>query len=121
MADRHRSVDHLLPLSQTVLHLLLALADGPRHGYALMQDVRALSSDKVRLWPARLYGALREMEKLGFIAETDRRPPEEEDDQRRRYFELTALGRRVLAAEVARLEGLIGHALASRSLRRGRA
>jgi DNA-binding PadR family transcriptional regulator len=55
MADRLRSVDHLLPLKPKILHILLALADGPRHGYAIMQEVAARTEGQVRLWPAAMY------------------------------------------------------------------
>jgi DNA-binding PadR family transcriptional regulator len=116
MPDRPRSVDHLLPLKPKVLHILLALADGPRHGYGVMQEVADRSDGQVRLWPAALYGALRELEDLDWIAEEDRRPSE--DDERRRYFALTPLGKRVLSAEVRRLEAIVNQARASRALRK---
>jgi DNA-binding PadR family transcriptional regulator len=120
MPDRPRSVDHLLPLKPKVLHILLALADGPRHGYSIMQEVTARSDGRVRLWPAGLYGALRELEDQDWILETDKRPSD--DDERRRYFALTPLGKRVLGAEVRRLESIVDHARASRALRQaGRA
>ena len=120
MSDRPRNVDHLLPLKPKVLHILLALADGPRHGYSIMQEVAARSDGQVRVWPAGLYGALRELEDLDLIAESAQRP--EQDDERRRYFALTALGTRVLSGEVQRLEAIVDHARASRALRKaGRA
>jgi DNA-binding PadR family transcriptional regulator len=106
MPDRPRSVDRLLPLKPKVLHILLALADGPRHGYSIMQ---------VRVWPAAMYGTLRELEDLDLIAESEKRPSD--DDERRRYFGLTPLGKRVLGAEVRRLEAIVEHARASRALR----
>jgi DNA-binding PadR family transcriptional regulator len=116
MADRPRSVDHLLPLKPKVLHILLALADGPRHGYNIMQEVAARSDGQVRLWPAALYGALRELERLDLIVESEKRP--NNDDERRRYFALTPLGKRVLSGEVRRLEAIVGQARASRALRK---
>lgn len=119
MTDRPRSVDHLLPLKPKVLHLLLALADGPRHGYSIMQEVAERTDGQVRLWPAALYGLLRELEKSDFIIESTRRPSEDEDDERRRYYELTSQGRRMLDAEVRRLEAIVTHARASRALRKG--
>jgi DNA-binding PadR family transcriptional regulator len=120
MNDRPRNLDRLLPLKPKVLHILLALADGPRHGYSIMQEVAARSEGQVRLWPAGLYGALRELEDDDLIAEPDKRPSD--DDERRRYFELTPLGKRVLTAEVRRLEVIVDHARSSRALRRaGRA
>ena len=117
MPDRPRSLDHLLPLKPKVLHILLALADGPSHGYSIMQEVAARTDGQVRVWPAAMYGALRELEELRWIAESDKRPSE--DDERRRYFVLTPLGKRVLSAEVRRLEAIVDHARASRALRPG--
>ena len=120
MSDRPRTVDHLLPLKPKVLHILLSLADGPRHGYSIMQEVASRSDGQVRIWPAGLYGALRELQELDWIVESDKRPAD--DDERRRYFALTPLGTRVLSAEVARLEAIVDLARASRALRReGRA
>ena len=66
MPDKVRSVDRLLPLKPKVLHILLAVADGPRHGYSIMQEVLERTDGQVRLWPAALYGLLRELEKAGF-------------------------------------------------------
>ena len=120
MSDRPRGVEHLLPLKPKVLHILLALAEGPRHGYSIMQEVAARTEGQVRLWPAAMYGALRELEDLDWIAESADRPSD--DDPRRRYFALTPTGTRVLSAEVRRLEAIVDHARASRALRRpGRA
>lgn len=118
MTDKSRGVEALLPLKPKVLHVLLAVADGPRHGYSVMQEVAARTDGQVRLWPAALYGLLRELEKLDWIVESDKRPAADEDDERRRYYALTALGRRVLDAEVRRLEAIVLHARASRALRK---
>lgn len=116
MSDRTRGVEHLLPLKPKVLHVLLALADGPRHGYSIMQEVAARTGGQVRLWPAALYGALRELEERDWIVESATRPTD--DDERRRYFALTPLGARVLGAEVRRLEAIVDLARASVALRR---
>lgn len=121
MADRPRSVEHLLPLKPKVLHVLLAVADGPRHGYSIMQEVAERTEGQVRLWPAALYGLLRELDKEALIAEAGTRPAADQDDERRRYFALTPLGKRVLDAEVRRLEAIVNHARASRALRKARA
>ena len=118
MSDRLRSVERLLPLKPKVLHILLAVADGPRHGYSIMQEVGGRTDGQVRLWPAALYGLLRELEKAEFIVESDHRPAAGQDDERRRYFALTPLGKRVLAAEVRRLEAIVNHARSSRALRK---
>jgi DNA-binding PadR family transcriptional regulator len=118
MADKPRSLDHLLPLKPKVLHVLLAVADGPRHGYSIMQEVAERTNGQVRLWPAALYALLRELEKTDFIVESDARPSAEKDDERRRYYGLTPLGKRVLDAEVRRLEAIVTHARSSRALRK---
>jgi DNA-binding PadR family transcriptional regulator len=118
--DRPRSVERLLPLKPKVLHILLALADGPRHGYAIMQEVAGRTDGQVRVWPAAMYGILRELEDLDLIVESEKRPSD--DDERRRYFALTPLGKRVLNAEIRRLEAILDLARASRALRKpGRA
>lgn len=120
MPDRPRSVESLLPLKPKVLHILLALADGPRHGYSIMQEVAERTDGQVRVWPAAMYGTLRELEDLDWIVESETRPTD--DDERRRYFALTPLGKRVLSAEVRRLEAIVDHARASRAFRKpGRA
>jgi DNA-binding PadR family transcriptional regulator len=118
MTDQPRAVEPLLPLKPKVLHVLLAVADGPRHGYSIMQEVLERTGGQVRLWPAGLYGLLRELEKLHLIEESDNRPAAGEDDERLRYFALTSHGKRVLDAEVRRLEAIVNHARASRALRR---
>jgi DNA-binding PadR family transcriptional regulator len=118
MTDRLRSVERLLPLKPKVLHVLLAIADGPRHGYSIMLEVGERTEGRVRLWPAALYGLLRELEKADFIVESDHRPAAGQDDERRRYFALTPLGKRVLEAEVRRLESIVTHARSSRALRK---
>jgi DNA-binding PadR family transcriptional regulator len=121
MTDKLRSVDRLLPLKPKVLHVLLAVADGPRHGYSIMQEVAERTDGQVRLWPAALYGLLRELEKSGFIVESETRPAAAEDDERRRYYALALHGKRVLDAEVRRLEAIVTHARSSRALRKARA
>lgn len=119
MPDRART-DRLLPLKPKVLHILLSLADGPRHGYSIMQEVAARTDGQVRVWPAAMYGTLRELEEQDLIVESDKRPSD--DDERRRYFALTPLGKRVLGDEVERLEAIVDLARASRALRKaGRA
>ena len=121
MPDKPRSIDRLLPLKPKVLHVLLAVADGPRHGYSIMQEVAERTDGQVRLWPAALYGLLRDLDKAGFIVESETRPAAAEDDERRRYYALTPHGRRVLDAEVRRLEAIVSHARSSRALRKARA
>ena len=95
--------DRLLPLPPTYFQVLVALADGERHGYAIMQEVAARTSGKVRLGAGTLYGAVKRMLAEGLIEEV---AGSALDDERRRYYRLTRLGRRVAAAEAARLEAL---------------
>jgi DNA-binding PadR family transcriptional regulator len=121
MSDKPRDVDRLLPLKPKVLHVLLAVADAPRHGYSIMLEVAERTNGQVRLWPAALYALLRELEKSGFIEESAARPSVEKDDERRRYFALTPHGKRVLDAEVRRLEAIVIRARSSRALRKARA
>jgi len=118
MSDKPRSLDHLLPLKPKVLHVLLAVADGPRHGYSIMQEVAERTNGQVRLWPAALYALLRELEKTDFIVESDDRPSIEKDVERGGYYALTPHGKRVLDAEVRRLEAIVSHARSSRALRK---
>lgn len=105
--DEYSAADRFLPLKPNWFHVLLSLADGEQHGYGIMQEVLERTNSKVRLWPATLYGTLERLLDAGLIVETNQRPPADEDDARRRYYRLTALGRRVLAAESIRLEDLV--------------
>ena len=95
-----------LPLPSAQFHVLVALTAGDRHGYAIMQAVEESSGGIVKMGPATLYGTLKRLVDEGLAEETDRRPSED-DDQRRRYYHLTALGRRVCAAEADRLDALV--------------
>ncbi|HWA08165.1 MAG TPA: PadR family transcriptional regulator [Opitutaceae bacterium] len=99
-----------LPLSPAVFNILLALADGEKHGYAIMQEVEEATEGRTRLGPGTLYGSLDRMLKAGYITESDRRPAADADDERRRYYRLSSFGRRVLQAEVARLAQAVSHA-----------
>lgn len=99
-------LESLPPLKPAWFHILLALSDAPLHGYAIREDVETRTAGKVRLWPATLYGAIREMSELGLIEalEGDDDP---DDDQRRRYHALTGRGRRLLHLEADRLQSLV--------------
>lgn len=106
MTKRPTPPEALLPLSRPVFHILLALADGERHGYAIMQDVETRSDGEVRIGPGTLYGAIRRLLEQGAIEEMEtRRAPDE--DARRRYYALTEFGRAALVAEADRLESLV--------------
>jgi DNA-binding PadR family transcriptional regulator len=117
MGKTNRDPEELMPLTPAVFHILLALADGERHGYSIMQEVEARTDNKVRLGPGTLYGSIKRMLADGLIEESDERPDAALDDERRRYYRLTAFGRRVAIAEAMRLESLVGAARAKRLLR----
>ncbi len=101
-------VTSLLPLSVPFYHILLALEDSDRHGYAIIHEVAQRTSGDVRLRTGTLYNALRRMLELGLVGETDERPDPELDDERRRYYRATELGRAVLRAEAKRLQQMVG-------------
>jgi DNA-binding PadR family transcriptional regulator len=100
-------VERFLPLPASVMHVVVALADGEKHGYAIMRDVAELSGGAVRMGSGTLYGSIKRMLDQGLIEEADERPDPALDDQRRRYYRLTALGHRVGAAENRRLSSLV--------------
>ncbi len=99
-----KDAETLLPLTPAVFHILLALSDGERHGYGIMQDVKDQTGGRLRLGPGTLYGCLNRMLDAKLVEESDERPDPELDDQRRRYYRLTDLGSRVSRLEAARLE-----------------
>jgi DNA-binding PadR family transcriptional regulator len=90
-----------------MFHVLLALADGGKHGYAILKEVLLRTDGKVRLSAGTLYGIIKRLNEEGWIAESDVRPAASLDDERRRYYRLTDLGRRVAASEARRLEELV--------------
>ena len=111
---RQPSPDDFLPLTPAIAHILLAVADQDRHGYAIMQEVERITSGTVRMGPGTLYGTIKRMIASGLLQETDERPDPELDDERRRYYRGTVLGRAVLEAETARMAALVGAARAKR-------
>ena len=100
-----RAEDHL-PLPPATFHILLALADAERHGYAIMQEVAERTDGAVRLGAGTLYGALKRLLEGGLVAEGGERTDPALGDERRRYYRLTPLGRAVARAEARRLEDL---------------
>lgn len=105
--------DALLPLPSAVFHILIALADRDQHGYAIMQDVSTRTEGKVQLSAGTLYSSIRRMLEQGLIDELAESPDPASTDERRRYYRLTRFGRRVAAAEVARLSALLKQARAT--------
>jgi DNA-binding PadR family transcriptional regulator len=101
-------LNSFLPLSPAALHILLALAGEDRHGYRIMQEVARQSEGRYKVGPGTLYDNLQKLMDRGLVREAA--GPASNADARRRYYRLTALGARVLAAEVARLEGVVREA-----------
>ena len=99
-----KTPEELLPLTPAVFHILLALADEARHGYAIMSEVEAATGGQLRMGPGTLYGSIKRMIAAGLIEESDERPAS--DDERRRYYRLTPFGRKVAAAESLRVTKL---------------
>ena len=107
------------PLSLSVTHILLALADGARHGYAIKQAVEERSDGEIRLGPGTLYEAVQRLEDAGYIQETSAAgEPENGQIAQRRYYRLTPAGWAALRAELRQLGRLIDHARAHPRLRR---
>jgi DNA-binding PadR family transcriptional regulator len=100
-------VDALLPLPAATFHILLALVDQERHGYAIIQDVEARTAGELRLSAGTLYRSIARMVEQGLINETSRRPPVALDDERRRYYRITPFGTDVARAEMRRLTELV--------------
>ena len=115
------------PLSPAIFHILLALAAGEMHGYAIMQEIAILSDGQVHVGPGTLYGSIKRLLAARLIEESGDRPDPALDDERRRYYRLTQDGHRVLTAEAERMAGLVRAAQARKvvgeipALRLGRA
>lgn len=115
------------PLTAPVFHILLALADQERHGYAIMQDVARQTEGRLQMGPGTLYGCLKRMLAEGMVEESSERDEERtakrcarsEEDPRRRHYRLTALGRQLLREEVRRLEDALAAARSKKIAVRG--
>ena len=103
------NVEGSLPLRESTFLILLSLSNGPRHGYAIMKEVAALSGDRVHLSTGTLYGALKRLLADNWIQRTEAGPSSglRDGGSRRRTYVLTDLGRGLLEAEVARLRSLV--------------
>ena len=104
-------IHDLLPLPPATLHILLALAEGERHGYAIIQDVEARTDGELRMSAGTLYRSIARMVEQGLITEVARRRARDEDE-RRRYYRLTSFGEAIARAEVRRLTQFVRHAVA---------
>ena len=113
---KRQSPEDLLPLTPPVFHILMALADGERHGYGIMQEVARQTGGALQLGPGTLYGCLKRMLAADLVEESDERPDPELADERRRYYRITALGDRAVRAEARRLADAVSAAIGKRLL-----
>lgn len=111
---KHSDPQAFLPLTPAVFHILLALADGERHGYSIMREVEVYTNGQLKLGATTLYRSIRQMLASGLIVESDERPDPALDDERRRYYRLSDLGRQVALAEMQRLDRLMAVARGKR-------
>ena len=117
MDDTASDSKKTLHLSPAAFHIMLVLADGENHGYAIMKEVAEQTQGRMRLGPGSLYGTIKRMLADGWIEESDERPDPQLDDERRRYYRLTGVGRKLVQAEAERLEHLVNVARKKRLLR----
>ena len=107
-----------LPLTPAMFQVLVALADGEKHGYAIIKEVARRTDGEVQLRAGTLYGVVRRLAEEGLIVESDHRPDPALDDERRRYYRLTDRGRAVAVAEADRLAATVAQARAKLSPRK---
>jgi len=103
--DLPEELRQLVPLTPAVFYVLFALADGDKHGYAVMQETAELSEGKFRMGPGTLYTTLQRLLDLGLIEET--RPAGAGHDSRRRYYRLAGHGKSLLEAELERMNSVV--------------
>ena len=107
------------PLSVPVLHIMLALAGGAKHGYAIKQDVESRTDGSIRIGPGTLYEAIQRLEESGFITESSGDEPANAQEAQRRYYKLTERGWSALKADIRQLGLIVDHARAHPRLRKG--
>ena len=107
MSSREIEIEKLLPLPEATFHILMAVAEDDRHGYAIIQEVATRTDGMLKLSPGTLYRSIQRMLEQGLIQETAERPAPELDDERRRYYRITPFGRAVAKAEARRLTQLV--------------
>ena len=112
MNDLYREAQALLPLPPATFHILLAVADDDRHGYAIIQEVAERTGGALRLSAGTLYRSIQRMLDQGLIVEPRQRPARDDDDARRRYYRITPLGAAAARAEAKRMADLVGMARA---------
>ena len=118
MAENQIDPEQLLPLTPAVFHILLALADGERHGYGIMKNVEETTGGQIRLGPGTLYGTVKRLIEARLIEECAGHPDPELDGERRRYYRLTEWGGRVARAEVQRMSKTVNLAQARKLVER---
>ena len=106
-----------LPLTPVVLHILLALGEGERHGYAIAQEIEETTAAQIRMGPGTLYGSIQRMLAVSLIEDAPHRRRAADDDERRRYYRMTTFGRQVLDLELERLTSVVALARDKRLLR----
>jgi DNA-binding PadR family transcriptional regulator len=116
MTETRLNPESFLPLTPAVFNIMLALVDGEKHGYAIMQEVEANTAGQISMGPGTLYGSIKRMLAAGLIVECDAHQDPEMDDQRRRYYRLSSLGRWVVEAEARRLQSQVNLAHARQLL-----
>lgn len=99
-----------LPLHPLELRILLVASEGPSHGYRIVKAIEHVQGDRRKLYPANLYRRIRDLDARGLLVEVPPPPSEEPPGRPRTYFAITALGREVVRAEVARLEEQVRYA-----------
>lgn len=104
-------------ISIPMLHVLISLADGEKHGYAIIKEVRRRTDEKVELSPGTLYPVIKRLLVSGMIAESSERPDPSLDDERRRYYRLTDQGRETAILETERLEEVVAMARSKKLMR----
>ncbi|MDB6054928.1 MAG: PadR family transcriptional regulator [Verrucomicrobiales bacterium] len=114
MTDRSIDPNQKLPLTPAVFHILLALANGELHGYAIMQEVTQSTGGTIRMGPGTLYGTIKKLVAEEWIEEAGERAVSPSDDERRRYYRLTEFGAKVVNAEVRRLSQVLRSAQGKR-------
>ena len=107
MEKSDKVVQAQLPLPPAIFHMLLALCQGERHGYALKREILRRTDGKLNLGAGALYGSIGRMVERGLVEESEARPDYHLDDERRRYYRITPLGRRVAQAEAVRMRDLV--------------
>jgi DNA-binding PadR family transcriptional regulator len=111
MGSDQRDPQNMLPLNATLFQILVSLSEGPRHGYAVMQDITARTEGEVVVLPGTLYSSLKRMLLEGLLEECAAPKDVSKDDARRRYYRVTPFGREVAKAETERMARLIGFAV----------